>query len=480
MSTIPTTTLNGEPSELELQKVQSLRARLYGELLLPYDTGYEEATLLWNGTIDKTPALVVRPTTVDDVVTAIDFTRDNDILLSVKGGGHNIAGTALADGGLTLDMSRMRDVDIDLDSRVVKVQAGCLLKDVDQATQEHGLATVLGYVSETGVAGLTLGGGWGYLTRQFGWSVDNLEEVEIVTADGEVRRASCDEHEDLFWAVRGAGGNFGVVTEFVFRLHEVGPKVTGGPMLWPAETPEQAQAALEAYRDLTATAPRELTTFCILRRAPPAPFIPEQWHDRRVAVFVIFHSGPADQAERDLAPLSKALGDPLAELVYRRPYTELQSLNDESEPKGNHYYWKSEWVADLSDELLGVIRDEAADCLVPGGDIGFAHIGGALNERPADDGAVGNRDAEYLSIAAAMWETDDPRGEEYRAWVRGAWRAFRPHSTGGHYVNFQTSEEGEDRVRASYGANFDRLVEIKTRYDPDNLFRSNRNIAPTE
>jgi FAD/FMN-containing dehydrogenase len=478
MREIRVTTREGNEVELTRKTVAALRARLDGGLLLPGDAGFEEATRIWNGMVQRTPALVVRPADNGEVVAALNFARQNRLLLSVKGGGHNIAGTSLTDGGLTLDMSRLKRVDVDPRTKVARVQPGCLLKDVDRETQAHGLATVLGFVSETGVAGLTLGGGFGYLSRRFGWTVDNLLEVEIVTADGAIRRAGPGEHEDLFWALRGAGHNFGVVTEFVFRLHEVGPEITGGLRLWPAENPEQTRRALETYRELTSGAPRELTAFCILMRAPPAPFIPPEWQGRRVVAFLICHSGSEAQATADLAPLEATLGEPLVDGVTRRPYTEQQSLLDGTEPDGMHYYWKTEFAAALTDDLLETWRQLAAECPIPEGQLVFAHVGGALNERAPDDGAVGNRDANFVFGAAGMWAPGEADGGTFRQWVRDAWERFRPFSTGGNYINFQTADDGADRVEATYGRNFDRLVELKAKYDPDNVFRSNRNITP--
>jgi FAD/FMN-containing dehydrogenase len=456
------------------ETIEVLRVRLRGPLLRPRDPGFEEATHLWNGMIQTTPALVVQPTGAADVVAAVEFARDRGVPLSVRGGGHHIAGTALVDGGLTLDMGRLRGVVVDPRSRTAIVQAGCLLGDVDRETQLHGLATPLGMVSETGVAGLTLGGGLGYLTRRFGWTVDNLLEVEIVTADGRVRRAAADEHADLFWAVRGAGANLGVVTSFRFRLHPVGPIVHGGLIAWPFE---RAMEILRAYRAITARSPRELTIFLEMMPAPPAPFVPAAWHGKPLCAWSVCYSGGATEAEQALAPI-RALGEPAVDLLGPRPYTDMQSYLDAAEPKGQHYYWKTEYVAELNDGLLAAACDIFAERPIPEALMGFLQLDGALNERPMDDGAVGNRDARFACGLTAMWDPEEPREAAFREWVRQAWQRFRPFSTGGNYINFQTFDEGEERVRAMYRDNFERLVAIKTRYDPTNLFRSNRNIAP--
>jgi FAD/FMN-containing dehydrogenase/pimeloyl-ACP methyl ester carboxylesterase len=452
--------------------LDAFRARLRGTLLVPGDAGFEDATRLWNGMIDATPALVVRAAGTDDVVTAVGFARAHDLALSVRGGGHNIAGTALADAGLTIDMSGLREVVVDPRARTATVQAGCRLADVDRETQRHGLATPLGFISGVGVAGLTLGGGLGYLTRRFGWTVDNLLEVEIVTADGRVRRAARDEHADLFWAIRGAGANLGVVTSLTFRLHEVGPDVVGGLIAWPFE---RAGEILRAYRELTAAAPRELAVWLSLLRAPAAPFVPAAWHGRRICAMSVCFSGHPDDAGAVLAPI-RALGEPVVDLLRVQPYAELQSSLDATEPEGMHYLWKTEYAAELSDELLATWQALAAECPIPEAELGILHLGGGLGERDPDDGAVGNRDARFALGALGMWEPGEPAADAFAHWVRSAWGRFRRFSTGGNYVNFQTADEGEERVRAAYGANFDRLLEVKRRFDPENRLRSNRNV----
>lgn len=454
--------------------VEALRRRLRGALLLPGDAGFEDATHLWNGLIEKSPALVIQPAGPADVQEAVRFAGEHDLPLSVRGGGHNIAGTALADGGLTIDMSRLRGIVVDPEARTATVQAGCLLGEVDRETQLHGLATPLGFISEVGVAGLTLGGGLGYLTRRFGWTVDNLLEVEIVTADGEVRRASRDENADLFWGVRGAGANLGAVTSFVLRLHEVGPSVYGGLIAWPFERIDEI---LRAYRTLTSEAPRELAVWLILLEAPPAPFVPERWHGEKICGMAVCFSGDLGEADQALAPI-RALGDPILDLLSEQPYTQVQSYLDDSEPKGNSYYWRTGYATALSDDLLATTRELFAECPIPGAELGVLHVGGALNDRASDDGAVGNRDARYVIGANAMWEPGEPGSEAFPEWIRGAWERVAPFSTGGNYINFQTADEDDTRIRQTYGGNYNRLVEVKRKYDPDNLFRSNRNVAP--
>ena len=467
-------TLNRERTRLTSAELSDLDARVAGDLLCPADDGWGEAVQRWNGMVETMPALVLQPESAEDVGTAVRFAREREILLSVKGGGHNIAGTAVADGGLMLDMSRMRKVVVDPEASLAHVEAGCRLGEVDRATQQHGLATVLGFISRTGVAGLTLGGGLGYLTRRFGWTVDNLQAVELVTADGRLRRASRSEDAELFWAIRGGGGNFGVITRFTFRLHAVGPTVFGGLIAWPFA---RADEILAGYRSLTTTAPRELSVWLVLLHAPPAPFVPPQWHGAKICAMAVCFTGDLSRIDGVIRPV-RELGTPLFDLLQERPYTEIQSYLDDSEPDGMHYYWKTEYATELSDRLLSTLRDRFAACAIPGADFGILHLGGALNDRAWDDGAVGNRDIRYAIGLKARWAPGTTDAGAFRPWIRDAWEQIRPCTAGRTYVNFQTMDEAEERVRATYGANWDRLVRLKTRLDPQNLFRCNRNIAP--
>ena len=475
--TAATIELSGRPGgavAVPARALDELAGRVRGRLLRPGDPGWDGAAELWNAMAAAVPALVLQPASAAEVAAAVDFARDHGVALGVKGGGHHIAGTAIASGGLTLDLSGMREVAVDPAARLARVGPGCLLADVDRATQAHGLAILLGFVSQVGVVGLTLGGGLGYLTRRFGWTVDNLVEAEVVTADGRVLRTGPGLHSDLFWALRGGGGNFGVVTGFTYRLHPVGPEVHGGLVAWPFE---RAGEVLAAYRAITAAAPRELAVWLLLLHAPSAPFVPGRWHGRPICAMAVCHSGDPARAGRDLAPI-RAIGDPVFDLVGPMPYTQVQSYLDDTEPKGRHYYWKTEFLAGLDDGLLARLPELFAGCPNPEADIGLLHLGGALNERPGDDGAVGNRGARFVVGVKGMWAPGEPEADRYRQWVRDAWARLRPFSTGATYVNFQTADEGDERVRATYGANYDRLVEVKRRYDPDNLFRANRNIRP--
>ena len=465
-----TTNLIGSVPESALV---DLTDRLQGHVLRPGDEGFTEATSIWNAMIDKSPGLVIQPRSVGDVVVAVGFARDHGFELSIKGGGHNIAGLALSDGGVTIDMSLLRDVIVDVPSMTVGVQPGCTLGDVDRATQQHGLVTTLGFVSETGVAGLTLGGGFGYLTRQFGWTVDDLLEVELVTAAGAVIRASRDENEDLFWALRGGGGNFGVVTEFVFKLHEIGPEVTAGLIAWSAE---EAEGVTDLFRRVTESAPRKLTLAMLMRNAPPAPWLPEDKHGKPMVAIVALHTGPPEEAEADLAAV-RSFGEPWADLIQVKDYVAQQSMLDATQPKGMHYYWKSEFVPGLSGELLADYRAQFDGLEAPANQIVLFHVAGALSEFDEEDGAVGNRDAAYACVIQSMYPGGGP-AEANREWVRSAWTTLRKYSTGGNYVNFQTDDEPDERTAEAYRGNLQRLQSIKTQYDPDNLFRVNRNIKP--
>jgi hypothetical protein len=461
--------LDGGLVTVSEEDLRALAGRMGSPLLRPGDAGWDDAVLVWNGMAARIPAAVLQPGSAASVVAAVRFAAERGLLLSIKGGGHNIAGTSMAADGLTLDMSRMRTVDVDAAGRRAHVGAGCLIADVDAATQEHGLAAVLGFVSLTGVAGLTLGGGFGYLTRRFGWTVDNLDEVEIVTADGQIRVANATENAELFWALRGGGGNFGVVTRFTFRLYEVGPQITGGLILWDGARAEEVQVA---YRELTESAPRELTAVLTIRLAPPAPFVPQEWHGKPVVGMVVCYSG--DDAATDLAPI-RALGNPIVDLITDKPYVAQQSMLDATQPKGAHYYWKTEFIPELSPAYEEVFRTAALKVTSPMSQSIVFHLAGALNERADDDGAMGNRRARYISGFPAAWPAADPRGPEHVAWSRESWETIRPFSTG-NYVNFQVADDDTDRTAAAYGANFERLQQVKADVDPTNFFRVNRNI----
>jgi len=466
------TRTNGEIA-LQQDTIRKLKESLRGELILADDAGYDDARSIWNAMIDRRPALIVCCLGVADVVTCVNFAREQGVILSIKGGGHNISGLAVCGGGLMLDMSRMRGVWVDPITRTARVQAGCLLGDVDRETQLHGLAAVLGFISNTGIAGLTLGGGFGYLTRRFGWTSDNLLSVELVTADGRVVRASDKENPDLLWGLRGGGGNFGVVTAFEYKLHAVGPEVIAGGIAWPAE---YAGEVLEMFRALTAQAPPELTCVAALRMAPPAPWLSKEIHGKPIVALFVCYTGEVNEGEKMVAPI-KALGSNVGDIIQRRPYVSQQSLLDATQPKGRRYYWKSEYLPDVKPELLATAVKHVKGIASPHSAILLFPVNGALNRLPADHSSVGNRDVGCVPNIAASWEKaeDDKTNID---WARAAWRDIRSFSTGGTYVNFLTEEEGDERIHAAYGNNYERLVEVKSKWDPDNLFCMNKNIAP--
>ena len=453
--------------------IDDLRRRLQGELVLPGYSAYEESRSVWNAMIDRRPAAVVRPLGVPDIVTSVRFAHENGIALSIKGGGHNIAGLAVSDGGLMLDLSLMRGVRVNPEARTAQAEAGNLLGDLDRETQAHGLATVLGFVSATGIAGLTLGGGFGYLTRRFGWTSDNVLSMDVVTADGQLVRASERENPDLFWGLRGGGGNFGVVTSFEYRLHPVGPEVLAGLIAWRGE---DAPDVLEMYRTLIQQAPPELTVLAVLRIAPPAPWLPKEIHGKQIIVLAVCHSGAIEEAEKQVAEI-KRFGSPVGDIVQRRTYVSQQSILDATQPKGRRYYWKAEYLPKVESELLSKALDHAGRMVSPFSAVSFYPIDGALNRLPEDYSAMGNRDAACVLNITASWD----KAEDDRVnldWTRAAWQDMRRFSTGGTYINFQTEDEGEERIRAAYGRNYDRLAQIKARWDPSNLFRVNKNIVP--
>ena len=465
-----------EGAEIELgpEALAGLRTALRGGLQLAGDPGYEESRTVWNGMIDRRPAVVARCVGTADVVAALGFAREHDLLVAIKGGGHNIAGLAVADGALQLDLSPMRGVWVDPATRVARAQGGCLLGDVDRETQLHGLAAALGFVSMTGVAGLTLGGGFGYLTRRFGWTADNLAGIDLVTADGRRVRASEAENPDLFWALRGGGGNFGVVTGIDYRLFEVGPQVVAGVVAWPAS---EAAAVLELYRDLAERAPRELTLVALIRPAPPAPWLPAAWHGRPIVAILACHSGrDLEAAERDVAPI-KAYGDPIGDVLVRRPYAQTQMLLDATQPKGRRYYWKSEYLAAVDPDLCRRMVEHAEGIRSPHSAAILFQIGGALNELDDSHSPAGNRDARYVLNLTAAWEREE-EDAEHVGWARAAWQDLRRFSTGGNYVNFLTEDESDERVEAALGGALARLSGVKATWDPENVFRTNRNIRP--
>jgi FAD/FMN-containing dehydrogenase len=454
------------------ETLDALRAKLRGSLCVPGDEGYDPARTLWNAMVDRRPGLVVRCLGASDVVNALKLAREQKLLVAVRGGGHNIAGKAVCDGGLLIDLSLMKSVRVDPASRTARVEPGATLADFDKEAQAFALATPLGINSTTGVAGLTLGGGFGWTTRKLGLTVDNLLSADVVTADGKLVRASQDENEDLFWALRGGGGNFGVVTSFEFKLHPLGPEVLSGLIVHPLD---QARELLPAYRRIAKEAPDELTVWVVMRKAPPLPFLPTEWHGKEVLVFAVCYSGDMKAGEKAVQPL-RALGKPIADVVSPHPFTGWQAAFDPLLTPGARNYWKSHDFTDLSDAAIGVVLDAVSNLPTPECEVFLAHIGGAMARVPADATPFPNRDAHFIMNVHTRWR-DKAQDQACVAWARRLFEATAPFASGSVYVNFMPDDEG-DRVQKAYGPNYRRLGQIKRRYDPDNLFRMNQNIRP--
>jgi FAD/FMN-containing dehydrogenase len=466
-------TLDGRDFDLTAAMLGELRSRVRGPVLVPDEPGYEDARTVWNAMIDRRPAVVVRCLGTSDVIECVRFARQHSILLCIKSGGHNIAGLATADGALMIDLSLMRGVWVDLKKKVAHAQGGCTLGDVDRETQLHGLAAVLGFVSATGIAGLTLGGGFGYLTRRRGWTSDNVAGMDLVTADGKLVHASEKENPDLFWGLRGGGGNFGVVVGIDYRLYPVGPEVVGGVVAWPAS---EAPRVLELYRKLAAKAPPDLTLVTMMRPAPPAPWLPPEWHRKPIVAILACYTGKPEKGEKLVARIKK-FRKPIGDILLRRPYTQLQSLLDGTQPKGRRYYWKSEYLAGVEPALLERLAAHAARIPSPHSAAIIFQLGDGIGKLPEEHSPVGNRDARYLFNLTSSWERAEDDAANI-AWAREGWQDLRQFSTGGTYLNFLTEDEGEDRTNAALRGATARLAEIKRKWDPTNLFRANKNIRP--
>ena len=465
--------LDGSDLELTQEMLGGLRMRLRGPVLVPGDPGFEDSRTVWNAMIEKQPAAVARCIGTADVIECVRFAREHDVLLCIKAGGHNIAGLAAADGALMLDLSNMRGAWVDTQRNIVRTQGGCLLGDVDRETQVHGLAAVLGFVSLTGCAGLTLGGGFGYLTRRYGWTSDNVVGMDVVTADAKLVHASSQENQDLFWGLRGGGGNFGVVTGIDYALYPVGPEIVGGLVAWPAS---EAPKVLELYRTLAEEAPPELTLVTLMRPAPPAPWLPQDMHGKPIVAMLACYSGDPEDGEKAVAPI-KSFGSPIGDVLVRRPYAQLQSMLDPTQPKGRRYYWKSEYLSAIEPGLCEKAIEHAGKIPSPHSAVILFQLGGALNELDEDHSPVGNRGTRYVFNVAGSWERPEDDGENVE-WARAAWNDMKQFSTGGTYINFLTEDEGDERMDAALGKSLRRLGEVKAEWDPGNIFRTNRNIKP--
>ena len=457
---------------LSSAQIDALKKGFQGTVIAAGDAAYDSARQIWNAMVDKRPAAIVQCATTSDVVHAVNFARAHQVPLAVRGGGHNIAGSALRDDAIVIDLSQMKAVQVDAGARRASVEGGTTLADFVAAAQAHGLATPLGINSTTGVAGLTLGGGFGWLSRQYGMTVDNLESAEVVTAAGNVLRASASQNPDLFWALRGGSGNFGVVTRFEFRLHPVGPKVLAGLIVYPFS---QAKSVLQQYRAFMDQAPDALSVWTVLRKAPPLPFLPESVHGQEVVVLALLYAGDPAQGEALVKPLH-GFGTPLGTHVGAMPYVNWQQAFDPLLTPGARNYWKSHNFSALEDGLFDAVIEYVAKLPSAQCEIFFAAIGGATLRPAPDATAYAHRDARYVMNVHGRWDdpADDAAGIR---WARAYFMASAPFASGGVYVNFLTDDEG-DRVKDAYGPNYGRLSQIKRQYDPANLFSSNQNIMP--
>jgi FAD/FMN-containing dehydrogenase len=454
------------------EATQKLKGKVKGQVVLPSDPNYDEVRKIWNAMIDRRPAVIVRCAKADDIPHALELARLNGLEVSIRGAGHNIAGNALCEGGLMIDLSTMKNVRVDVTNRRAFVEPGATLADFDEAVQKHGLATPMGINSTTGVSGLTLGGGFGWLTRKYGMTVDNLVSAEVIIADGKKIRASENETADLFWAIRGGGGNFGIVTQFEFKLHPVGPQILAGLIVFPSK---QAKQVLRQYREFVESAPEELSVWVVLRQAPPLPFLAKEVHGKPVVVLAICHVGDIAEGEKLTKPLRR-FGEVQGEHIGAQPYVQWQKAFDPLLTPGARNYWKSHNFTELRDEALDAMIEFANKLPSSQCEIFIGLISGAANRIPAQAMAYAHRDARFVLNVHGRWD-EAAQDETGIAWARAFFKASAPYASAGAYVNFMTEDEG-DRVVAAYGANYARLAQIKQRYDPNNVFHLNQNIKP--
>jgi FAD/FMN-containing dehydrogenase len=460
-----------EQTMVEAPEVQALRSSLRGRLIAPQDSGYDDARQIYNGMIDRRPALIAQCVDVADVITAVNYARDNDLPLAIRGGGHNGAGLALIDDGLVIDLSPMKGIHVDAKAQTVRVEGGCVWGDVDHATHPYGMAVPSGFISTTGVGGLTLGGGVGYLSRGYGLTIDNLLAADVVLADGRVVTASADDHSDLFWALRGGGGNFGVVTSFLFKLNPVST-VYGGPMFWPLE---HAETVFKKWRDLIMTAPENISGWFGFHHVPPAPMFPQEHHLKKVAMVTWCYTGDMARAEEVFKPI-RQFAPTLMDFVGEIPWPALQSLFDALYPPGLQWYWKADFVKEISDQAVDLHVQYAQQLPTGHSTMHLYPINGKAHRVGKNDTAWSYRDANFAQVIVGV-DPDPANKQPMMKWAQDYWDALHPYSAGGAYVNMMM-EEGEERVKAAYRDNYARLAAIKAKYDPANLFRVNQNIKP--
>jgi hypothetical protein len=464
-----------EHNTIDGQSLGALRGRFRGALLRPGEEGYDQARRVWNGVIDRRPALIARCAGADDVQQALLFARERDLPVAIRGGGHSVVGYSVCDNGVMIDLSLMKAVSVDPAARVARAASGLVWSELDLATQRHGLATTGGTISSVGIGGLTLGGGLGHLMRRYGLTVDNLRAVDLVTADGQRLRVDADSEPELFWGLRGGGGNFGIATAFEYDLHPVGPIVLGGPIYWPID---QAPAVLRVLRDFAPDAPDELGIMLVGHRLPPMPFVsPERYGTPALGLLLVW-AGDIAEGMRATAPL-RSIGTPLADVVRPVPYRALQSLLDGGAPQGTHSYWQSHRLPALSDTVIDRIVTLVESVPSPLSLLNGWVIGGAASRVAADATAVGEREVGFELRLIAVWPPSDQQGASHTTWVRDGWQSLRPATNGRQYLNF-LSDEGFNGVKAAYGDRLARLVALKDRYDPTNVFRFNVNIPPSK
>jgi FAD/FMN-containing dehydrogenase len=467
-------TYTGGEISLKTETIDKLKESIRGKVLTVESEQYNEVRTIWNAMIDKRPALIVRCASAADVMRAVRFAGEHKLLVAVRGGGHSIAGNAVCDGGLMIDLSPMKSVRIDANGMTARVEPGVTLGELDRDTQAFGLATPVGINSTTGVAGLTLGGGFGWLSRKLGLSIDNLISADVVTAAGELVKVSETDNPDLFWAIRGGGGNFGIVTSFEFRLHKVGPEVLAGLIVHPLDA---ARDVLRFYRDFIKSTPQEFVCWFVMRKAPPLPFLPVEWHGKEILALAVCYSGDVKEGERVAKPL-RSFGKPIADVIGPTPFVAWQTILDPLLTPGMRNYWKSHDFREVSDGLIDTLIAHARRIPDPQTEIAFAHLGEGVMKVPKEATAYTHRDAAFVMNVHGRW--DNPANDtKCISWARELFQAAAPFATGGVYVNFMTQEE-QDRVRSAYGSNYDRLVKLKKKYDPNNLFRLNQNIHPAE
>ncbi|HBC3498403.1 MULTISPECIES: FAD-binding oxidoreductase [Vibrio] len=457
---------------LENTTIEHFKSHFQGDVVLPTESNYDEVRQIWNGMIDRKPSLIARCKSTDDVVMAVNFARDNGQLLSVRGGGHNIAGNAVCDNGVMIDLSLLTQVRVDENAKRAFVEPGCTLGDLDEATQKHGLATPVGINSTTGIAGLTLGGGFGWLSRKYGMTIDNLVSANVVTADGRQLLASETENEDLFWALRGGGGNFGIVTQFEFQLHPVDPEVLSGLIVFPFE---QAKSVITQFAKFTESAPEELSVWMVSRKAPPLPFLPESVHGKEVVVLAICYAGNPSEGEKLIEPL-RDFGDAHGEHVGVQPFAAWQQAFDPLLTPGARNYWKSHNFNSLSEGVIDAAIEYAGKLPSPQCEIFIASLGCAASRPEPESMAYSSRDANYVLNVHGRWDSAED-DQACIAWARDFFAKTKPYASGGAYINFLTQDEAE-RTESAYGPTYVRLQQIKKKYDPTNLFKMNQNIKP--